>query len=120
MVSAIDSFFAALPDQKRAIALRLRDIITKVHSKIEERIKWGNLTFVCNENNIACIYSFETVSYVNLAFFKATSLTDPKRLLEGTGKGMRHVKIYSKKEINKKQIISWIKEAIKLNAKNKS
>jgi len=102
MVSAIDSFFAALPDQKRAIALRLRDIITKVHPKIEERIKWGNLTFVCNENNIASIYSLETVSYVNLAFFKATSLTDPKCLLEGTGKGMRHIK-YTRKKISIKK-----------------
>jgi hypothetical protein len=45
-------------------------------------------------------------------------LPDPKRLLEGTGKGIRHLKIHSEKEINKKQIISWIKEAIKLNAKD--
>ena len=120
MESAIDRFFAALPDQKRALTLYLRDIITEVHPKIVERIKWGNLTFVNNGNNIASVYSFETVSYINLAFFKATSLTDPKRLLEGSAKGMRHVKIHSKRDINKKQIISWIKGAIKLNAKNKS
>jgi hypothetical protein len=120
MESAIDRFIAALPDQKRAIALYLRDIITEVDPKIVERIKWGNLTFVYNGNNIASVYSFESVSYINLAFFKATSLTDPKGLLEGTGKGMRHVKISSKKNIDKKQIISWIKGAIKLSAKNKS
>jgi hypothetical protein len=82
--SAVDSFFAPLPDQKRELAMRLRDIITEVHPKIEERIKWGNLTLVCNENNITSVYGFETVSYVNLAFFKDTSLTDPKCLLEGT------------------------------------
>jgi len=46
-------------------------------------------------------------------------LPDPKRLLEGTGKGLRHIKMHSEKVINKKQIISWIKEAIKLDAKNK-
>jgi hypothetical protein len=46
-------------------------------------------------------------------------LPDPKRLLEGTGKGMRHLKIPSEKDINKKQIISWINEAIRLNAKEK-
>ena len=109
MESAIDRFFAALPDQKRALTLYLRDIITEIHPKIVERIKWDNLTFVNNGNNIASVYSFETVSYINLAFFKATSLADPKRLLEGTAKGMRHVKIRSKKDINKKQIISWIK-----------
>jgi len=119
MESVIESFFAALPGQKRARALRLRDIIIEVHPKIVERIKWGNLTFVYNENNIASVYSFETISYINLAFFKGTLLPDPKRLLEGTGKGMRHIKVHSEKDINKKQIISWIKEAIKLNAKDK-
>ena len=51
MESVIESFFAALPGQKRARALRLRDIIIEVHPKIVERIKWGNLTFVYNENN---------------------------------------------------------------------
>jgi len=48
MESAIDRFYAALPDQKRALTLYLRDIITEVHPKIVERIKWGNLTFVNN------------------------------------------------------------------------
>jgi hypothetical protein len=98
---------------------RLRDIIIEVHPKIVERIKWGNLTFVYNENNIASVYSSETISHINLAFFKGTLMPDPRRLLEGTGKGMRHLKIHSEKDINKKQIISWIKEAIKINAKGK-
>jgi hypothetical protein len=98
---------------------RLRDIIIEVHPKIVERIKWGNLTFVYNENNIVYKGSSETISYINLAFFKGTLMPDPRRLLEGTGKGMRHLKIHSEKDINKKQIISWIKEAIKINAKGK-
>jgi hypothetical protein len=48
-------------------------------------------------------------------FLRVTLLPDPKRILEGTGKGMRHIKMHSEKDINKKQIISWIKETIKLN-----
>jgi hypothetical protein len=31
--------------------------------------------------------------YVNLGFYQGALLVDPKRLLEGTGKGLRHVKI---------------------------
>jgi hypothetical protein len=69
MESVIECCFAALPGQKRAHALRLRDIVLEVHPKIVERIKWGNLTFVYSENNIASVYSFETISYINLAFF---------------------------------------------------
>lgn len=113
MESVIESFFAALPGQKRARALRLRDIIIEVHPKIVERINGVTLHLYTS------VYSFETISYINLAFFKGTLLPDPKRILEGTGKGMRHIKTQSEKDINKKQIISWIKEAIKLNAKDK-
>jgi len=45
MESAIDRFFAALPDQKRALTLYLRDIITEVHPKTVERIKWKQHRF---------------------------------------------------------------------------
>jgi len=31
--------------------------------------------------------------HVNVGFFRGASLNDPARLLEGTGKRMRHVKI---------------------------
>jgi hypothetical protein len=44
-------------------------------------------------------------------------LPDPKRILEGTGKGMRHIKIHSEKDINKKQIISWIRKLSSLMLK---
>jgi len=76
----------------------------------------GNLTFTYIENNLASVYSFDTISYNNLAFFNGALLPGPQRLLEETGKGIRHLKIHSEKDINKKQIISWIKEAIRLNA----
>ena len=31
--------------------------------------------------------------YINLGFYQGAVLADPERLLEGTGKGLRHVKI---------------------------
>jgi hypothetical protein len=36
-------------------------------------------------------------------------------LLEGTGKGMRHVKIKSEKDIDVLQIKSWTRATMKLN-----
>jgi hypothetical protein len=77
MESIIVRIFAGLPSKKRST------------SQYRGEKKCGNLAFVYNENNIVSVYSFETISYINLAFFKGTLLPDPKRLLEGTGKGMR-------------------------------
>ena len=116
MEAKIKEFFDRLPAKKRELAMKLREIILKSNAAITEDIKWGNLTFVSN-GNIAFIYSYDTTDYINLGFSEGTALTDPKGLLEGTDKSMRHVKIRSEKDIDEKQITAWIQEAAKLNQK---
>jgi hypothetical protein len=116
----IEKFIAALPESKRELALKVRDIILKSDKTIEETIKWGNLTFVSNGINLGFIYTYKSVPYINLGYIRAVDLSDPKKLLEGTGKGMRHIKIGSGKDIDKKQITSWTKEAVQLNAMSKA
>jgi hypothetical protein len=51
---------------------------------------------------------------MNLGFHQATALADPKKMFEGTGKGMRHIKLYPGKKIPTAQIKAWIKEAVLL------
>lgn len=118
MEQKIERFLAELPEPKKALAVIVRDIMLKADSSITEDIKWGNLTFISN-GNVAFVYTYKSVPYINLGFMRAVELTDPEGLLEGTGKGMRHIKIASEKDIDKKQITSWAKEAVKLNAMNK-
>lgn len=112
MSPKVQQFFMKLPPAKREAAMQLRDIIVAVDNSIEETIKWNQLTFVHGKTNLAFIYTFATVEYINLGFFHGTMLKDPKKLLEGTGKGMRHVKIYNAEKIPAKQIAQWIKESM--------
>lgn len=118
MDQKIERFIADLPEAKRELTLRVRDIMLKSDSNLQEDIKWGNLTFIYN-GNVAFIYTYKSVPYINLGFMRAVELTDPKKLFEGTGKGMRHIKIASDKDIDKKQITAWTREAIQLNAMSK-
>jgi hypothetical protein len=113
----IQQFLAALPEAKREVAMNIRDLILASDPKIKEAIKWKQLTFVCGKTNLAFIYTYPGVDYMNLGFLQATSLTDPKNLFEGTGKGMRHIKLYSVKDIPAAQVKKWVKEAVGL-AKN--
>src|ERR1043165_2897160 len=98
MDAKIEKFFLALPDEKRKSALFIRDIFLSTDSKITEAIKWNNLTFIY-KGDLAFVYGFKTTEYLNLGFMKATALSDPKKLFEGTGKGMRHIKVYSEKDV---------------------
>jgi hypothetical protein len=112
MEPKIQQFLLKLPENKRAIAAEVRDIMLSAHKGISEAIKWNQLTFTYGKTNIAFIYTLSSKDYMNLGFMKAVQLSDPKKLFEGTGKGMRHIKISTKKEIPAAQIKKWVKEAV--------
>ncbi len=114
MKPKIQLFFSKLSSEKRVLASLVRDAVLATDKKIEEDIKWGALTFIY-KGNMAFVYSYNQSDYINLGFHKAVELSDPKGLFEGSGKGMRHIKIYTKKDIPVKQMKAWIKEAMKLN-----
>ena len=109
-----EDFLSSLTEEKRRLAEMVRKIVLDADKKIEETIKWGNLAFIKNRKNIAFVYTYDKAPYINFGFVKATSLKDPNGLFQGTGKGMRHVKIYSKKDIDKNQFTAWLKEAVQL------
>ena len=113
----IEQFLISLPDQKRVWALELRELILLVDDRISESIKWNNLTFSVEKKSFAFIYTLSQLNYINLGFFYATLLKDPKKLFEGTGKTMRHIKVASSKDIPKAQIKKWVKETIILKGK---
>ncbi|MCX6290715.1 MAG: DUF1801 domain-containing protein [Bacteroidetes bacterium] len=114
MDTKIEKFLSGMTGEKRELAVIVREIFLSTDKKITETIKWGNLTFVY-KGNLAFVYTYKKVDYINVGFLRALELSDPGKLFQGTGKGMRHIKIFSEKDIPKTQLKKWIKEAIKLN-----
>ena len=53
---------------------------------------------------------------INLYFHQGVKLPDPDGLLEGTGKGMRHVKIRSRADIRPAALKKLVRAAYKLSA----
>jgi hypothetical protein len=113
---AIQQHILTLPEEKRQLAMRLRDVILSANPQFTESIKWNNLTYSIGKVNFIFIYTYPQVDYVNLGFLHAVELTDPKKLFEGTGKGMRHIKVRSEKDIPATQIKKWVKEAVLLKS----
>jgi hypothetical protein len=116
MEPSIQQHLLTLPETKRQLAMELRDIILSADSSLTESIKWNNLTYTAGKVNLAFIYTYKQVDYINLGFHHAVELSDPKNLFEGTGKGMRHIKVHSSKDIPAPQIKKWVKEAVALKA----
>lgn len=100
------SFFKKLPVKQKPLAMFVR-------------IKWNQLTFHYRNTNLAFIYS-ASADHLNLGFFNATSLHDPGALFEGTGKHMRHIKLFAGSPIPEAQIRSWFAEAVMLTEVGKA
>ena len=50
--------------------------------------------------------------YINLGFYQGAVLADPQGLLEGTGKGLRHVKLRSLAEANRRPVRALVAAAL--------
>ena len=62
-------------------------------------------------DNAAFAYVNVFRNHVNIGFFTGAFLNDPKSLLEGTGKRMRHVKLRPDAEIDSEALTSLIDSA---------
>jgi hypothetical protein len=111
MDSATVSFFEKLPATQKPVAMSVREHIMTAFPQVAGSIKWNQLTFHYRNTNLAFIYSV-SADHLNLGFFNATSLHDPGTLFEGTGRRMRHIKLFPGSPFPEAQIISWFGEAV--------
>ncbi len=110
--SKVDTYVKKLPADARAVVEALRRLIFAVAPHAHEDLKWGQPWYAGNKG-VCYIAAFK--DHVNLGFARGAELLDPKDRLEGTGKGMRHVKIRSAKEIDA-AVKNLAREAFKLDA----
>ncbi len=89
----------------------MRRLIVAVAPNAQEDLKWGQ-PWSAGKNGVCYIAAFR--DHINLGFARGAELPDPAGRLEGTGKGMRHVKIRNPKEIDA-AVKSLLREAFKLD-----
>lgn len=91
-------------DLQKNILYALREIIFKIIPDCREKMQWGVITF---DQEKFYIVALKKKAHIGFAI-KGLSKEEVK-LFEGSGKTMRHIKIYSLEDINKKNIINLIK-----------
>ena len=70
----------------------------RVQPKLTESVKWGNGCWLGKRGPVAYVYS--APEYVQFGFFNGASLKDPKGLLHGEGKFVRHAKVHALSDID--------------------
>jgi hypothetical protein len=108
----VDAFVGEIEPGKRAHVEALRSFVKKEAPGLREAIRWGNLSWMGNKD-VCWVLVYD--SHVDFGFHKGTSLKDPKGLLEGTGKNLRHIKIRGPKDIKPKDFAALLKQAVALD-----
>ena len=99
----------------KPVVERLRAVIIEIHPEACEVVRLGDraATYGCGPRKMLDGYAYVLPygSWVNLGFYRGTSLPDPENLLEGTGARMRHVKMRTVADVERPGVRGLIREA---------
>ncbi len=116
-MSALNLYLEKIPAGQHAVVRALHDAILKAAPHLAASLKWGNLTFRA-EQNVCAIVAHK--QHVNLQLWGGTNLQDPRGLLMGTGKTMRHVKLLMDANIDWHYVSGLVKQAARLVGENET
>jgi len=111
----IDGYVKRKGVEHGEVAQGLRRLVKKTVPGSKETVNpWKIPTF--ESNGPMCLFMLGK-NHVTFGFLRGTSLPDPAKLLEGTGKNLRHVKLRSMDDLRKPALKKLIQAAARLNQK---
>jgi len=106
-MSDVDEYLSKVDPKLRRQFQKLRSIVKKALPGVSEAVKWGVPYYSLHGVGVASIADYS--GHVNLYLMQGAELSSD--LLEGTGKGMRHVTVKTLAEIKETEITRLIREA---------
>ena len=104
----------------RPLVRAARELVVSVWPDAVERIIGNDRTFRYGTGprmSDEVIYIAGFTSHANLGFYYGAQLPDPHRLLEGTGKRLRHVKLRSPGDLDRPGLRELVQAAADLAAR---
>jgi len=107
---SVEAIIRKLDPAKKELAENLRSLVKSTLPDVIETVKWGNITYMLNDKNLVWLLFYK--DHVDFGFFNGARLDS--KLLEGTGKGLRHIKIKTSPDINKPEFRRLMKDAARM------
>lgn len=111
------------PQKLQPAMQRMRSIILEVYPESHEIVRIGEKSATYGigpkKNSETFVYILPYKNWFNLGFMFGADLLDPQSLLEGSGKKLRHIKIGTLAECEKKEIRDLIEAALDERQKSK-
>src|SRR5262245_7341958 len=95
---AIEVWMHEHPGELGAIARRWFEVMRRCGDDVRELLHDGHPTACVGDAAFGYVNAFR--AHVNVGFFRGAEIPDPKHLLEGTGRFMRHVKLGPDRDVD--------------------
>ena len=107
--ASFDDYLENQNPKNQVIIRALRQFVKRIEPGLSEAVKWGNGCWVGRNGPVAYVYS--DTGYVQFGFFSGSSLKDPKGLLQGKGKYVRHIKVRDRSAIDERAFSALLRQA---------
>ena len=106
---AIDAWMDRHAGELGAIARRWFEVMRECGDDVRELLHDGHPTACVGDAAFGYVNAF--TAHVNVGFFRGAELEDPRGLLQGTGRFMRHVKLGPQYELDAAALMKLIDTA---------
>jgi hypothetical protein len=106
---AVEAWMREHSDDLGLIARHWFSVIRACGNDVRELLHDGHPTACAGDAAFAYVNAFK--AHVNVGFFRGAELADPNRLLQGSGRFMRHVKISPGRTIDSEGLTRLIHES---------
>jgi hypothetical protein len=109
--ASFDEYLTDQPPRNRTIIRALRKFVSRVSPRLRESVKWGNGCWVKGDAPVAYVYS--APDHVQFGFFRGAALEDPRGLLAGKGKFVRHIRLRKSADIDDRAFAALLRQAVR-------
>jgi hypothetical protein len=117
MNKELENFLSGYPPEVQGLIRQVREFVLEAYPTALEQVDMPSRIIAYGKDrtyrDMVCAIAPQR-KYVNLMFARGTELTDAEKILEGTGKRARHVKIRSDADINRPAVRDLLREAVAL------
>jgi hypothetical protein len=107
--ATFDEYFADQTTRNQDVIRVLRRFVKRVAPRLQEFVKWGNGCWIKGDAPVAYVHCKD--DHVQFGFFGGSALKDPKGLLNGQGKFVRHIKVGKRTDIDEAAFAALLKQA---------
>jgi hypothetical protein len=112
--ATFDLYLADQSPRNQVVIRTLRRFVRRVAPQLRESVKWGNGCWIKDDGPVSYVYS--APDHVQFGFVLGSKLRDPKRLLEGEARFVRHVKVRKASDVDEAALGALLRQAVREDA----